>query len=634
MYGYVTNNAMQLKMNEDNHLKKRRTSPTSSPLRNTPPRYHCNNIIINSSSDESSIIRSSPRLLLRKDNGDFLSTTTTSTTTPLRNNVTSLFSSNHHRGHHEEKKEDDPLLPYFGGGSNNGGNNSTFDDSGDTVSSSSLRSSLSTPSTTSFSTVTIVMALSSLFIMPLLIWDDYYVAPAVPSEEASSAVVTMTAVVGCLRHIELIWCALLHISIWPVVILTAMVACYYVNSSSGRGCANNKTKGAPSNSSGGGAAPAGAVPSTAPILSIVTKSIHCIIATSKHKSVAQYKGPILLSILLSILISTQSFVQMAFPSLLWNPGAWLPIGLGLSGSRVYLPGDVETSLVGGCFNIDDLAAGSGSFGESSSSFLRSSSSSSDHHQHQQLPLCLTEQQWQQLSSGTLSSHNPQDVQTVYRGLKYLQNESDGIVINVLARNVVDSIPDLRRNVEGLVPFLGGSGGGGGKKEEGEGSGKKKTKLSLVVFENDSVDGTREEFIRWADEVNHPPTTTGSRYNVDLITCPPPNTNCKLNIADRNEAYGVYNKTASGVGKLGEFRQMTVDYVMKHYGTYSHMIVLDVDLGVSISPLGIVHSLGMMMKEDETVQSDGGGGGQEVHVAEKYVVASAATQLWPGTFGTM
>jgi hypothetical protein len=83
--------------------------------------------------------------------------------------------------------------------------------------------------------------------------------------------------------------------------------------------------------------------------------------------------------------------------------------------------------------------------------------------------------------------------------------------------------------------------------------------------------------------------------------------------------------------------MTVDYVMKHYGTYSHMIVLDVDLGVSISPLGIIHSLGMMMKEDEekeTVQNDGSGGGQEVHVAEKYVVASAATQLWPGTFGTM
>jgi len=343
---------------------------------------------------------------------------------------------------------------------------------------------------------------------------------------------------------------------------------------------------------------------------------------------------------------------MAFPSLLWNPGAWISIGLGLSGSRVYLPGDVERSLVGGCFNVDDLAAGSGSFvgigaGESSS-FLRSSSSSSDqlHHQHKSsLPLCLTEQQWQQLSSGTLSSHNPQDVQTVYRGLKYLQNESNGIVINVLARNVVDSIPDLRKNVEGLVPFLGGGGdGGGGKKEEGEGSGKKTTKLSLVVFENDSVDGTREEFIRWADEVNHPTTTTASsssslsRYNVDLITCPPPNTNCKLNIADRNEAYGVYNKTASGVGKLGEFRQLTVDYVMKHYGTYSHMIVLDVDLGVSISPLGIIHSLGMMMKEDkekETVQNDGSdGSGQEVHVAEKYVVASAATQLWPGTFGTM
>ena len=465
----------------------------------------------------------------------------------------------------------------------------------------------------------------------------------------------MTTVMGCLRHIELIWCALLHISIWPVVVLTAAVAWYVTSSSSssgssGRGCANTTTKGGASSNSLGGAtaASAAAVPSTAPIISILTKSIHCIIATSNNnKSVAKIKAPILLSIVLSILISTQSFIQMAFPSLLWNPGAWISIGMGKSDSTIYLPKDVERSLVGGCFNVDNLASRSagGSVGESS--FLRSSSSSSDqqlHHQQQHksaLPLCLTEQQWQQLSSGTLSSSNPHDVQTVYRGLQYLRSESNGIVINVLARNVVDSIPDLRRNVEGLVPFLGGSNVGGGKKE-GE---MKKTKLSLVVFENDSVDGTREEFIRWANEVNPPPpsatasSSSTSRYNVDLITCPPPNTNCKLNIADRNEAYGVYNKTASGVGKLGEFRQLTVDYVMKHYGMYSHMIVLDVDLGVSISPLGIVHSLGMMMTDDEEKvetgsQNDGGGVGQEVHVAEKYVVASAATQLWPGTFGTM
>lgn len=180
------------------------------------------------------------------------------------------------------------------------------------------------------------------------------------------------------------------------------------------------------------------------------------------------------------------------------------------------------------------------------------------------------------------------------------------MINALARNIKESIPDLRRNIEGLVPLLGAQ-----------------TKLTFSVFENDSVDGTREELQRWAEEVNPTDDTNNidSRYNVDLIQCPPPNTDCKLNIIDRNEVSGGKNKTSSGVGKLGDFRQIVLDHITHNYGEYSHMIVLDVDLGVSISPLGILHTLGLM--------SEGGDS-----LAEKFVVASAATQIWPGTFGTM
>jgi hypothetical protein len=182
------------------------------------------------------------------------------------------------------------------------------------------------------------------------------------------------------------------------------------------------------------------------------------------------------------------------------------------------------------------------------------------------------------------------------------------------------------NIEGLVPLLG-----------------EHTKLSLVVFENDSVDGTREELMKWAEEVNlHPESSassSSSRYNVDVIQCPPPNTDCKLNIIDRNEIYGGENKTASGVGKLGDFRQIVLEHVVKNYGDYSHMIVLDVDLGVSLSPLGIVHTLGLSSDEegsgeDGQIRGDSQEKGGGVLVAEKYVVASAATQVWPGTFGTM
>ncbi len=305
---------------------------------------------------------------------------------------------------------------------------------------------------------------------------------------------------------------------------------------------------------------------------------------------------------------------------------------------MYLPRDLQKELNGGCFNVDmdgerDMLRSSSSSSlqdddhrlfststASSSSSLLLRSSTNPNHLHQP-PLCLSVQQWSQLSSGTLSSYNPNDVATVLRGLTYLQTQSNGIVINALARNIKESIPDLRRNIEGLVPLLGLHG----------------TKLVFVVFENDSVDGTREELSRWAEEVNlsqdHVSSSINnnnnnnnknynSRYNVDLIQCPPPNTNCKLNIIDRNEIYGGENKTSSGVGKLGDFRQIVLDHVLANYGDYSHMIVLDVDLGVSVSPLGILHTLGLMSESGDRL------------LAEEYVVASAATQVWPGTFGTV
>ena len=463
-----------------------------------------------------------------------------------------------------------------------------------------------------------------------------------------------------------------------MVIITAMLSMYFAGRREGSGCGLRHLA----------TTVQGGVVSTCPR--------NCYLGntpttTNKSSIISiHYKIPLLLSILLSGLISTQSFLQMAFPSIIWNPAVWgsqhyyyfsknHPIwsGGGLGGlGRVYLPKDLEKELQGGCFTVDsggddddddDIIEGGGAgagagatfrssssavvtaakssssstSSSSSSSLLRSSSSSSssttnnnnNHHrkQQEQRPLCLTEQQWSHLSSGTLSSHNPTDVATVYRGLSYLQSsKSKGLIINALARNIKESIPDLRRNIEALLPFLGNN--NNNNNEDTITTTTTTTKLTFVVFENDSVDGTRDELIRWAAEVNnnHPRGGGGSsssRYNVDLIQCPPPNTDCKLNIIDRNDINGGTNKTASGVGKLGDFRQIVVDHVIQNYGEeeYSHMIVLDVDLGVSVSPLGIVHTLGLKSEEE---------GGDDDFLAEKYVVASAATQVWPGTFGTM
>ena len=63
-------------------------------------------------------------------------------------------------------------------------------------------------------------------------------------------------------------------------------------------------------------------------------------------------------------------------------------------------------------------------------------------------LCLPEDSWRILSSDALSSYNAEDVNSVKRGLQYAMEDSGGLIINVLSRDTVDSIPSLRNNVEG------------------------------------------------------------------------------------------------------------------------------------------------------------------------------------------
>lgn len=269
---------------------------------------------------------------------------------------------------------------------------------------------------------------------------------------------------------------------------------------------------------------------------------------------SSWKMSLAIAFVLMHLVIFQMALQMGYPSLLWNPFLW-------GWYKVYLPQNIGRAMKGACF--DNLAA--------------------------RTPLCLEEWQWDELSSGTLSSANPDDVLAVQRGYQYLQNNSGGILINALARNVVDAIPALKQNLEGLAPLV------------------KDNKLALVLFENDSNDGTREALKEWAQEEN-----TG--YSVDLMGCGPQNPDCLLNIEDRYDSNLFVNPNASGVGKLGEFRQILLEYITSQpkYDDYSHMIVLDVDLGTSLSPLGLLHTLGL--KGD---------------LAEDYVVASASNQVWPG-----
>lgn len=202
------------------------------------------------------------------------------------------------------------------------------------------------------------------------------------------------------------------------------------------------------------------------------------------------------------------------------------------------------------------------------------------------PLCLDESSWNTLSVGALSSRNTEDVEGVLKGLSYLQTQSGGIIISVMGRDIDEHIDPLRKNVEALAKFS--------------------PRLAVVIFENDSTDGSREHFTRWQQEHGKP-------YTVDLIPCPEAE-NCKFGKGTRYDLSTDF-WTSSTVGEMHKFRQRVLDYITTKevYNDYSHILQMDLDIGVSISPFGVLHSLGYTQDKS---------------------IASSCRQPWPGGLGTL
>ena len=134
-----------------------------------------------------------------------------------------------------------------------------------------------------------------------------------------------------------------------------------------------------------------------------------------------------------------------------------------------------------------------------------------------------------------------------------------------------------------------------------------SKLSVVVFENDSKDGTRKAFQEWAK--------VARGHSVDLMECTE-HPDCLFGASHRHDSSESKDYfMSSAIGRMAEYRQRVVDYVMEKddYTEHSHVLVLYLDLGVIISPLGTLHSLGSM---------------------PNILVASSGRQVWPGSSGSL
>jgi hypothetical protein len=116
----------------------------------------------------------------------------------------------------------------------------------------------------------------------------------------------------------------------------------------------------------------------------------------------------------------------------------------------------------------------------------------------------------------------------------LKNLEEGVIVNVGARDTVDAIKPLRQNVEALARFF--------------------PKLSVVVFENDSVDGSRDTFINWSKNAQG--------YVVDIMQCEEA-PDCKIGEIHRYEegfeSSDYFKKSA--VCSMVRFRQRMADYIL-------------------------------------------------------------------------
>jgi len=398
----------------------------------------------------------------------------------------------------------------------------------------------------------VALASLTLLIVPLLLWRG------VP--EHSDTVYMF------IRQCEIVWDALLHIRIWPIVV-TIFIRSLFVGHAMFQAATLTMTPTTSTTTSSSSSVTTTAVSNGSDECNGASSSTTSSPAATgtgceslKQQATRNFNWSaftIGLAFFLFTVLGSQ--LQIILPSWLWNPFLWGRL-------RVYYPQELSHLMQGMCLDYDP-----------------------NNVHETRPPLCLSPHSWQALSVEALDSHNPSDVAAVMKGIHYARDESGGMIINIMSRDTVDAIEPLRHNVEALLPFFPG-------------------KLAVVVFENDSQDGSREAFKAWA--------ASAQGYTIDLMSCGDDHPDCKFGVSHRYDATEEQEYfRSSAIGKMADFRQTIVDYVIQSpkYTNYSHMIVLDLDLQVNLSPLGVMHTLGTVPNA---------------------AVASAGRQVWPGSMGTL
>lgn len=168
--------------------------------------------------------------------------------------------------------------------------------------------------------------------------------------------------------------------------------------------------------------------------------------------------------------------------------------------------------------------------------------------HWPIPLDFRKRgRWQNITS--LQVHNS----LVEKGRKLVQTRR--ICVIMLARNIAGHLDALKRN---LTTYL-----------------KDFTDYAIVVFENDSTDGTRSLLKDWSN----------SNPRVYLIECPV--NDCKFKHLEGYD-YGAFSEER--LSKMASHRERCLVYARANFGHFDYVLVLDSDLGSLPSYDGLLQTI--------------------------------------------
>jgi hypothetical protein len=123
--------------------------------------------------------------------------------------------------------------------------------------------------------------------------------------------------------------------------------------------------------------------------------------------------------------------------------------------------------------------------------------------------------------------------------------SSRIVFGVLARDVAPTVEGMKKKIEGLGDLF--------------------QDYRVVIFENDSKDGTRDLLQAWHRD--------NPRVQI-LSCCEEGQCECRLSVQHLHQ---MGMESSQRMDKLRHFRQKVLRYVQQHYADYDYYLVIDFDL---------------------------------------------------------